>query len=106
MRQEITVHNEVDEHGNPTGGYVHGMGITISWQRGPLDAQHPQNGAFVEGLIEAVKQRLAFFQEASGGRFACEENESAIKYLELALMALDRRTATRIERNVHGSHTP
>lgn len=99
--------NTVDENGNPTGGDVTGVGLEILWQDGPLgrgaDRQDP-NGAFVETVIAAAKQRLEFYQTASGGRFACAENAIAIDYLREALVILNARTANREARQVEGTH--
>ena len=104
MRQKIEVTNKTDESGNPTGGMVEGVGITIAWQDGPLGREpgrQQQNGAFVEGVIEAAIRRLMFFQES---KFKCRENALAITKLEEALHWLDHRTKDRIEREVEGTH--
>lgn len=109
MRQGIEASNKTDERGNPAGGWVTGVGIGIRWQDGPLgrgDQRRKPNGAFVEDVIEAALQRLRFYQEAAGGRFACLENEDAIDSLELALARLDSRTRSRESRGVEGTHTP
>jgi hypothetical protein len=93
----------------PAGGYVQGVGLDIEWQSGPLGApddperQEP-NGAFVETVIAAAKQRIEFYQSAAGGRFACRENAMAITKLDEALMWLNKRTADRTARNVEGTH--
>ena len=109
MNQKITAENWTDTDGNPTGGTAVGKGIIIIWQNGPLgrgaDRMEP-NGAFVEGVIEAARQRLEFFQTAGGGRFACGENASAIEHLGMALYMLNARTQAREARQVEGTHTP
>ena len=109
MMAGIHVKNDVDKDGNPTGGVVVGTGFTISWQDGPLgrgeDRKEP-NGAFVEDVIGAAMQRLRFYQAATYGRYACEENEVAIKHLETALFVLGIRTGRREARGVEGTHTP
>lgn len=109
MRIGFNSQNDVDESGNPTGGHVEGTGFVISWQNGPLgrgaERKEP-NGAFVEDVIDAARQRIAFYQQASGGRFACRENAIAITKLEEALMWLDKRTADRERRDVEGTHKP
>lgn len=106
--KNCTITNKLDGNGNPTGGKVSGIGLEISWQNGPLgrgaDRAEP-NGAFVETVISAAKQRIEFYQEASAGKFACEENASAILLLVAALEALEARTAAREERQVEGTHT-
>lgn len=109
MRQPITFQNNTDADGNPTGGCVDAVGLHIEWQDGPLgrgdDRQEP-NGAFVETVIAAAKQRLQFYQDAHRGKFACEENWHAIAKLEEALMWLELRTKRREERAVEGTHAP
>ncbi len=104
MRQEIKAINEVDGDGNPAGGTVHGVGLAIKWQKGPLGRGAERlepNGAFVEGVIMAALQRLQHYQ---GSKFACAENDKAIAGLSAALEALDSRTAKREARGVEGTH--
>lgn len=109
MMQEIEAKNDTDANGNPAGGYVKATGFSINWQNGPLgrgtDRQEP-NGAFVEGVIEAARQRIDFYQKASGGKFACRENALAITKLEEALHWLNARTQAREKRAVEGTHAP
>jgi hypothetical protein len=62
------------------------------------------NGAFVETVIAAAKQRLVFYQTANNGKFKCDENELAIFSLSLALQRLDQRTKAREARDVEGTH--
>lgn len=104
-----TIENYRDAAGNPTGGIVLGVGLGITWQNGPLgrgeDRVEP-NGAFVETVISAAKQRIEYYQTASEGRFACRENAVAITKLDEALMWLEKRTKDREKRNVEGTHTP
>ena len=107
MLQEFEAHNATDLEGNPAGGLVIAIGLTITWQNGPLGRkpnQHIPNGAFVETVIAAALQRLRWYQEASDGRFKCEENANAIDYLEGALEVLDERTREREARGVEGTH--
>ena len=105
MRQKLDmVDNHMGNDGHPTGGAVSAVGIEIQWQDGPLGNppdMKKHNGAFVEGVIEAAKRRLQFFQE---GPFAHPKNQEAIEHLEAALVALDARTAERKERGVEGLH--
>jgi len=104
-RNEIAAHNEVDEAGNPTGGEVKGVGLHISWQDGPLGRPAvPPNGAFVDDVLEAARQRLDFYQKASGGRFACRENAIAITKIEEAMHWLYARRMERERRGVQGLH--
>lgn len=93
--------------GNPTGGFVKGIGLDICWQEGPLGrADSPEgrtipNGAFVETVISACVQRLEFFQSS---KFKCRENALAITKLEEALHWLESRTKDRELRAVEGTY--
>jgi len=97
--------NYVDEQGNPAGGVVTGKGLEITWQDGPLgrgeDRQEP-NGAFVETVINAVAQRIAYYQDS---KFHCIENAIALGHLNAALEVLNERTNARNDRDVEGTHT-
>ena len=92
------------KYNTPTGGVSSGRGFTISWQNGALgrgnDRKEP-NGAFVEDVIQAVIGRLREYQDTP---FACSENADALDHLELAALALDRRTTNREARDVEGTH--
>jgi hypothetical protein len=96
--------NEVDGSGNPAGGYVKGVGLSIDWQNGPLgrdgDRKEP-NGAFVETVIAAVIQRIEHYQSL---QFKCRENALAITKLEEALHWLNARTNRREAQKVEGTH--
>lgn len=108
MLDKFQADNVLDSNGNPAGGCVSGTGLDITWQNGPLgrgaERQEP-NGAFVETVIEAARQRIQFFQTASNAKFACRENAIAITKLEEALLWLDKRTRDRERRQVEGTHT-
>ncbi len=91
MLDKFTAENKTDEKGNPAGGTVRGAGLSIDWQDGPLgrgdDRQEP-NGAFVETVIAAAKQRIEFYQGdqrpmAAVGKFACRENAMALTKCQL-----------------------
>lgn len=106
MRQHIDSDYFSDEHGNPTGGQTAGLGLSISWQNGPLiDPKTSQfvgpNGCFVETVIEAALDRIRFYQRT---KFHCAENDLAIDHLTMALAALARRTRDRRNRGVEGTH--
>lgn len=104
LDRNVTKVNELDADGNPSGGYFDSRGISITWQNGPLGRGHDRrepNGAFVETVIEAARQRLAFYNE---GKFRCRENSLAITHLEEALHWLQHRTADREARDVEGTH--
>lgn len=104
MLGEYSATNLKNEEGAPTGGGVRGTGLWIDWQHGPLgrgEERKEPNGAFVETVIAAAKQRLEFYQESD---FACQENADAIESLDEALRDLDSRTKSREEREVEGTH--
>lgn len=104
MLQDFESHNHLDEDGKPAGGYVDSIGLHIDWQNGALgrgeDRKEP-NGAFVETVIAAARQRIEFYETTD---FKCQENQIAIGHLPLALEALYRRTTKREERGVEGTH--
>lgn len=104
MKQKFESHQFSDSNGAPAGGQTFGVGFAISWQNGPLgrgeNRQEP-NGAFVETIIDAAKDRLEFYQRS---KFHCEENARAILHLESALEILGERTAKREQRQVEGTH--
>jgi hypothetical protein len=108
----FTAVNHVDDEGNPAGGSVSGLGLAIVWQSGPIKLvgatslslcgpRREPNGAFVEDVIAAAKQRLEHYQTS---KFNCRENALAITKLEEALHWLQARTADREARGVEGSH--
>ena len=104
MEQLFSIANDVDKNGNPAGGFAGGVGFSIEWQRGPLSVdgvRKEPNGAFVETIIAAAKQRIEFYQDS---KFSCVENEKALMYLDLALNELDARTRRRTEAGVEGTH--
>lgn len=95
--------NTTDPAGRPYGGSVSGIGLQINWQEGPLrdgDHEFTRNGAFVEEVLEAVEQRIAYYQDS---QFGCEENATALEYIGLALEALRERTARRVLAGVEGT---
>lgn len=103
--QPFLATNDDDENGNPAGGWVTGTGLAIEWQKGPLgrvgsDERTEPNGAFVETVLEAVKQRIEYYQ----GSFPCRENALAITKIEEAIHWLNARTARRVASNVEGTH--
>jgi len=93
-----------DENGNTDGGVTQDVGFTISWQRGPLRVGEeliPQNGAFVEDVIQAALDRLVYYQTT---KFKCSENQHAITSLRDALAFLKSRTTRRKEEGFEGTH--
>jgi len=104
MLAEYKSENTSDENENPTGGFVIGTGLKIEWQDGPLgrgSERKEPNGAFVETVIDAARQRIEFYQNS---KFKCRENAIAITKLEEALLWLNKRTSDRDKRQVEGEH--
>lgn len=99
----------VDENGNPAGGVSTGRGVTVSWQNGPLgrvgtDERVEPNGAFVEDVIAIARGRFEFYQEASDGKFACQENAECIELLKQIEELCQSRTKRRIAAKTEGTH--
>ena len=99
----------VDRGGNPMGGTTwldlgEGVerGFVIEWQKGIIPENAMQNGAFVEDVLEAVRQRISYFQTFE--KFNCRENSVAITKIEEALMWLDWRTRQRTIQGVENSY--
>jgi hypothetical protein len=106
MRSPAVSNHFTDANGNPSGGTTFGQGFAIGWQNGPLgrgEERKQPNGAFIEDIIAAAKDRLEFYQAS---KFACEANETAIDLLAAALGVLNARTADREKRAVEGTHAP
>lgn len=106
MQQQFAAENDLDAEGRPAGGFVSGVGLSITWQKGPLrelgtDEPAEPNGAFVETVIAAAIQRIEHYNAT---QFRCRENSLAITKLEEALHWLNARTAARLERGVEGTH--
>jgi len=109
MNQGFHSYHWLDKDENPEGGQTSGRGFAISWQRGPLgrgESRTEPNGAFVEDIIGAARDRLWFYQHGGGGKFACEANALAIQLLTTALDVLNERTKDRETRKVEGTHAP
>lgn len=104
MRQGFRSQHWRDDAGRPAGGVTTGTGFTISWQNGPLgrgSERKEPNGAFVEDVIDAARDRLTFYENSP---FNCEANRQAISHLTAALEILAARTADRERREVEGTH--
>ncbi len=100
----ITENHVVDSGGSPAGGTTFGRGFAIGWQNGPLGRgvdRKPQNGAFVEEVIQSALGRIRFYQST---KFKCAENDRAIDHLCKALDALVQRTSQRESDGVEGTH--
>jgi hypothetical protein len=105
MMGKYKAENHTDDNGNPTGGGVEGVGLKIEWQNGPLgrgENRTEPNGAFVETVIDAARQRIQYYQDS---KFACNENKKAIEHLERALYWLNLRTQRRELQEVEGTHS-
>ena len=101
---DCNLDNLEDKDGNPAGGYVRGVGLSIDWQDGPLGRDEDRvkpNGAFVETVISAALQRIQYYQDSL---YPCRENAITITKLEEALMWQNKRTVDREEREVEGTH--
>ena len=90
-----------DDNDNPAGGYTTGTDFHIEWQNGPINEDTPRNGAFVEEVVEAVLDRMRFYQNS---KFACRENALVITKLEEAIHWMNHRTAERMRRGVEGTY--
>ena len=101
-RTNIVSSPTFNEEGFVTGGKTTGIGIEINWQDGPLDP-NGQNGAFVEGVIEAAIHRLKAYQETGLNN---PYNTVAMDYLEQAKNMLDGRRKDREERGVQSTYKP
>lgn len=106
MRQGLHVHNNTDDDGNPAGGSITGIGLSIVWQNGPTvdpetGEKRKSNGCFVETVIQAAIERLRYYQET---KFSCRQNAIAITKLEEAQHWLQDRTREREEKGIEGSH--
>lgn len=74
-----------------------GPGLTIQWQRGPLD--RGVNGATPDLVIRALIERFEEFQRT----VPCLENAMAIVKLQNVLGLMDDRTKDRYRRGVMGT---
>lgn len=104
MLQEISSHHFRDDAGHPAGGTTQATGLSIIWQNGPLGRppnRREPNGAFVETVLEAARDRLLFYEHSE---FSCPENRLAILNIERALQALNERTRRRESECVEGTH--
>ena len=73
--------NDSDDDGNPAGGMVRGVGLFIQWQNGPLgrgDERREPNGAFVETVIAAAKQRIEALTRRASAPVHLENARSCI----------------------------
>ena len=92
----------LDENGNPGGGYYAVPGLSVIFQNGPVQEQGV-NGAQVEYLLQAARERLEFLNASADGKFASQYNAGALAALRQAEEMLNMRTAERQERGVEGT---
>lgn len=102
----ITSNHFTDSEGRPAGGTTYGVGFAIGWQNGPLvdsetGERRAPTGAFVENVIEAVVDRIEYYQAS---QFANSYNAKAVHHLREALACLNARTKDREDRGVEGTH--
>ena len=73
----------------------------IQFQKGPRTMLTSVHGVLDVDLLEIVKDRLSSFQN---GEYPSEYNEEALKGINIALNALNKRVEDRISRNVLGKN--
>ncbi len=98
------IHNENFSHHAPDHFMVtdlkgQRLGV-VDFQAGPIK-ENGVNGVCNEDLIAMVICRLEHFNQSE---FRCHENSMAITKLEEALMWLRKRTMSREQRGVAGTH--
>jgi hypothetical protein len=76
---------------------VNGSTITFQIQDGPIK-EHGVNGCQIDDMIIVAKEII----ESFNGKFPCDENASAIEYLDSALYSLGERKKNREQRGVEG----
>lgn len=94
-------HHWLDPNGNPGGGLYAVPGLIVSFQDGPIQEQGI-NGAQVEDLLQAARERLEFLNGAANGKFSCNYNAAAIAAIRQAEEMLSLRTQERERRGVEG----
>ena len=130
--QSVCGHDDVDEKGNPTGGYA--VDTDGDSNRGELfvDFDHHRKGATLRGFVKTDRFQIRWQNgpvnrqagEKPNGAFvedvlevckrrlehyqksasACEENAISMKFIEDAIVALTARRRDRISRGVQGKN--
>lgn len=108
MKNSLLIENRT-ENGKPAGGTVRGPGLEIEWQNGPVprvdgkipDPPEETRGAFVEDVLAAARDRLAWYQDTP---WACAENAMALRHIDLALEDLEQREKRRVSQGTAGTH--
>ncbi len=72
----------------------------VSFQNGSVK-KNGVNGITNEALLAILIHRLRYLNE----QFSCEENDIAIRNIEIALQVLEIRTRDRMHRGVEGVET-
>jgi hypothetical protein len=86
QEQPLEHEGNLSQDGYPDGGYCEGPGLSIRWQRGPIDHEEsPWNGCFVVTVLQAAKHQLEFYQSTE---FACIENMMALDDVNRAIARL------------------
>jgi len=105
----VGVYDEPDQSGacheygiivHDDGGVVEDAGVSIHFQKGPLN-QVGVNGITNEALLAVMLDRMRGFQN---GPFKNRENAIVVTKLEEAMMWLHKRTRDRQARGVEGTH--
>lgn len=79
------------------GDQCHVVELELKFQSG--NSQDNINGISNESLLAVVEDRLSGFQS---GHFACQENETALSYIQKAMTVLAGRVKSRKARGVSG----
>ena len=103
---EMIARHIENKDGMITGGDCRGKGLSISWQNGarrrlPSGELEEANGAFVEDVLLAARERLKVFQKSP---LQCRENKKALKHIKKSLKSLEKRREKRRGRGVEGTY--
>lgn len=74
--------------------------LPIVFQNGPI-GEAGVNGITHEALLAILEDRMIAFQK---GPYACKENAEALWHIEQAQEWLKKRTLSRMDRGVEGTH--
>lgn len=74
--------------------------LSVPFQKGPRAADFARQGVLDCDLLEIVRDRLKAFQD---GPLASRENAKALRHIEKALEAMNKRVEDRIKRNTLGT---
>lgn len=101
MNPPFIAENIDDADGFPAGGWVTGLGLSITWPSGAWalgEIPSDVDGTTVEHVIAAAIQRIAYHNSGDGGHRPTRENSLAITKLEEALHWLGHQRS-RIRRD-------